>query len=68
LTNIFLNNQTRGGAYGAFVLLIIFQCIGVVSFFVMKEDLRRARYEQSGEADIEISQTESEEIKALNHV
>jgi len=68
LTNIFLNNQTRGGAYGAFVLLIIFQFIGLVAFFVMKEDLRRARYEQSGETDIEGSNLESQEIKTLDQI
>lgn len=35
LTNIFLQNQTRGGAYGAFVLLILFQFIGIVALLRM---------------------------------
>ena len=48
--NLMLNGEKSGSIKG-FIVLIVFQSLGIIGFVMVKEDLRRSKYEAGDMTD-----------------
>jgi len=61
LVNLLLDSTPTGSIKG-FIVLIVFQALGVLGFVSVKEDLRRTKYEQGEALEYESTSTENSKI------
>jgi len=67
-TTVFLKDKTAEGARHAFMFLVVLQAIGLFGVIMVKEDLRRTKYEQVGEeANIEEGSKKGSETRLLSN-